>query len=192
MRNDFCSFTGVMTHPTKRRMNTSSRPIHDDNARPATRSVGGRRLLVVDDDDLVRSVLQRLLTRAGHHVTAVTDGRHAMERLVAAPFDAVISDVDMDQVDGIQLLQHVREQHPSVPVILLTGRACPPVLEAAERHGAVACLPKPVDRSRLLELVGQVTAARTVADADEVGTLHRSTACLPMVSAMSALLANAS
>ena len=81
----------------------------------------GARLLVVDDDDDIRSLLRELLTRAGFQVDEAADGRTALRRLFEAPPELVILDVSMPDLDGYATLERIRDLS-DVPVIMLTAR----------------------------------------------------------------------
>src|SRR5437764_194627 len=100
------------------------------------------KILIAEDDDLVRQYLATLLERAGFEACAV-DGR-AARRLVTAEnhgFDVVITDLYMPEVDGIELLMALRGKAPAVPVIGITGGAMAaddPCVVAMQRLGAAA------------------------------------------------------
>src|SRR6476469_4420677 len=73
------------------------------------------RVLVVDDEDAVRRVLARTLTQAGYLVDTTPDGRGALEALRHDPYDAVLSDISMPDMDGIELLRAIRQNQFDVP-----------------------------------------------------------------------------
>jgi DNA-binding NtrC family response regulator len=102
-------------------------------------------VLIADDNDDVRELLQELLEDAGYAVRVAADGDEAMAQFLAAPSDLVITDVRMPKRNGLQVLQAVRAARPGTPVILLTGQATGEndAAEAA-RLGAYVCLTKPL------------------------------------------------
>src|SRR5512143_2351247 len=102
------------------------------------------RLLVVDDDEGLRSFLEAALTREGHQVTLAVDGEDALRQLDAAGFDLVLTDLRMPGVDGLAVLQHVRAEHPGTQVILLTAHGTVETAVEAMRGGACDFLQKPV------------------------------------------------
>jgi two-component system, NtrC family, response regulator AtoC len=120
-------------------------------------------LLLVDDDPVSTEVLQsRLESRGQVKVRQVGSGAEALDWFRKGSWDAVISDVMMPEMDGIELVRAIRAQDPSLPVFLVTGRAT--VRRAVEgiRAGATDFLPKPVDVEALLALLERAVAERPV------------------------------
>jgi two-component system response regulator FlrC len=111
------------------------------------------RLLVVDDDEGLRSFLDAALSREGHDVTLAVDGADALRRLDAAGFDLVLTDLKMPGVDGLQVLQHVLAEHPGTQVILLTAHGSIETAVEAMKAGACDFLQKPVGSPRELRMV---------------------------------------
>ncbi len=107
------------------------------------------RVLVVEDEQSVLQAITRVLGEAGFDVSAAEDGARALRLLDEAPFDVVLSDISMPGLDGIALLNAVREHDLDVPVILMTG--IPGVESAADamRYGAFDYLIKPLDSEKL-------------------------------------------
>ncbi|MEQ8773700.1 MAG: response regulator, partial [Erythrobacter sp.] len=86
-------------------------------------SVGGR-ILLVEDEDMVRAVAERALTRAGYEVTACPGGEEGIEAIEGAePFDLVVSDVVMPGMDGPAMVREIRARHPEIPVLFMSGYA---------------------------------------------------------------------
>ena len=118
------------------------------------------RVLVVDDDATMRRVCARVLGHEGWQVVAVEGGKAALDcvRQADTPFDCVVSDVHMPEVDGWALIAALRTQDDDLPVLLMTAD---PTLDGAVRamdHGAVSYLPKPFDHETLA--AGVARAAR--------------------------------
>ncbi len=111
------------------------------------------RLLVVDDDEGLRSFLEAALASEGHDVTLAVDGSDALRRLAMAGFDLVLTDLKMPGVDGLAVLQHVRAEHPGTQVILLTAHGTVETAVEAMKGGACDFLQKPVGSPRELRLV---------------------------------------
>ncbi len=110
-------------------------------------------LLYVDDEQPLHNVLQRLFSRHGIRVTAVSHAREAMELLRGTRFDLVLTDFKMPDVDGLELLAHVRQEYPTVPVIMITAHASVQHAVGAMQGGAVDYIPKPFSTAALLERV---------------------------------------
>jgi DNA-binding response OmpR family regulator len=83
--------------------------------------MSGARVLVVDDDEIARSLVRGVLERAGHRVSEAHDGRAALRELYATPTDLVILDVQMPELDGWSTLERIRDVS-DVPVLMLTAR----------------------------------------------------------------------
>ena len=112
---------------------------------------GSLRLLVVDDEPMVRTITSRLLTLRGHDVEAVHGGIAALEAMAASDFDCVVTDLSMPEMSGRELAAHVHEQYPGVPVVLLTGDTDP---EADADH-IVAVVRKPFKTDALDAVIRQ-------------------------------------
>jgi two-component system, OmpR family, response regulator MprA len=80
------------------------------------------RILVVDDEPAVRTALERALSLEGYDVDLVADGAAALDRLAAAPPDAVVLDVGMPRVDGLEVCRRMRQAGDRTPVLMLTAR----------------------------------------------------------------------
>ncbi len=115
----------------------------------------GGRVLVVDDDRAVGTVLKGLLRQSGHDATWVGSAREALERLELEPFDVVLTDLRMPEMDGMALLGALAERAPGVPVILLTAHANVENAVEAMKRGAADFLAKPFDRDEVLFTVGK-------------------------------------
>jgi two-component system response regulator GlrR len=124
-------------------------------ARPGQAAGNGAHLLLVDDDpDLLRLLSMRLVAN-GYRVTAVGSAEAALSQLSIALPQLVISDVRLPDRDGMALFQHIRANHPALPVILLTAHGTIPDAVEATSLGASAYLTKPFDARHLLERIAQ-------------------------------------
>ena len=81
---------------------------------------GKATILVVDDDEHVRTLLQRILEGAGYGIVTATNGREALDKLALASISLVLLDVKMPELDGFQTLELMRKQY-NIPVIMVTG-----------------------------------------------------------------------
>jgi DNA-binding NtrC family response regulator len=110
------------------------------------------RILVIDDDQAVSGMLQRMLQREGFTVITAANGVEVLSSDLIDRVDLVISDVQMPEMNGIELLQKIRERSPHLPVLVTTG-AWPGFLEDAALFGANRVLQKPIERDTLLASV---------------------------------------
>ena len=104
---------------------------------------------MVDDDSSSRAGLSSLLSLWGHHVQEAEDGRQALERAAAFRPAAIVTDLVMPGLDGLDLLRALSQELPSAAVIILTGHATIDTAVAAVRDGAYDYLTKPADPRRL-------------------------------------------
>ena len=111
----------------------------------------GPRVLVVEDEPLVRRSLMRLLRRHGFDTREATDVETALVLLRDdGPFSAIIGEARMSRSGGTPLLEAARDEHPDVPLVLLTtGPVLGPAI-AALRRGAFACVAKPFDADHVI------------------------------------------
>jgi FixJ family two-component response regulator len=110
------------------------------------------RVAVVDDDDRVLESLDELLTAAGHQVLLFASGAQFVEAECTQQIDCLISDIGMPRMSGWQLMQVAREQRPSLPVILITGREEEPS-SSVNQGGHFYFLRKPFDGRELLNVL---------------------------------------
>jgi len=113
------------------------------------------RILIVDDDDMTRKTLTRLLRREGFHISNASTGTAALQRLSEAPYDLVITDLVMDDLDGLELLTRIKNRYPNVEVILITGYASIPTAIEAVKKGAYHYLEKPLRSDETIHLARQ-------------------------------------
>lgn len=130
---------------------------------PDSRAPSAGRILIVDDEDALLRVLSRVLVSAGYDVVTAADGQRAIELLGSSTFDAIVSDIDMPRLNGLQLLQAVRQGDFDVPVILMTGA---PVLATAVKavaFGALLYVTKPIDTDELQKALARAVRLKRVA-----------------------------
>jgi two-component system response regulator FlrC len=116
-------------------------------------------LLVVDDDIQMLSALEAALRRKGHMVETASNGLDAASKLENAAFHAVITDLRMPGMDGLELLQHVRRTKPALPVVVLSAYGTVPTAVDAMKAGATDFLLKPFSHSALDEILDKHLAA---------------------------------
>jgi two-component system cell cycle sensor histidine kinase/response regulator CckA len=114
------------------------------------------RVLVVDDEATVATVIRRTLERGGYHVELCSNGRDALSRYSRDAFDLVLLDVMMPDLDGVEVLRRLRAKVPDVKVMLMTGHAGETVEARLREFSDVIVLSKPFYPKQLLEEIRQV------------------------------------
>ena len=126
-------------------------------------------ILAVDDDDRLRELLKRFLTREGHDVTAAKDAASARKLMATMSFDLVILDVMMPGEDGLSLLKSLRDKKQDTPIILLTARGLPAERIEGLKIGADDYLSKPFEPEELvLRIASILKRAVPEAPAEEI------------------------
>ncbi|WP_350312612.1 two-component system response regulator GlrR [Dickeya fangzhongdai] len=110
-------------------------------------------LLLVDDDPSLLKLLGMRLTSEGFTVTTATSGQDALRLLLREKIDLVISDLRMDEMDGLALFAEIQKNQPGMPVIILTAHGSIPEAVAATQQGVFSFLTKPVDRDALYKAI---------------------------------------
>ncbi len=111
------------------------------------------RILIVDDQEMMRDSLASTLAREGHEIVAASDGPGALTRLAATRFDLMISDLKMPKMTGIELLQEAKKIRPELPVVLMTAFATVSTAVEAMKLGAYDYIQKPFDGEEIKLLV---------------------------------------
>ena len=117
------------------------------------------RILIVDDDPLIREMLATVLRDAGYETTCAADGREALELFDASPADLVIADILMPDGDGMQAIRKLRRRRPGIKVLAISGGSemeSARYLRAAESFGATRTLVRPFDNRQLLDAVREI------------------------------------
>ncbi len=115
-------------------------------------------ILVVDDDLLIRSGLQRILSHQGYEVEQAESAEVAQQLFPRRPFDLVITDLQMPGQDGLALLRDLKRRSPHTPVVMLTAHGSMDVVVDAMRGGASDFLTKPYKPQELLSIVAREVA----------------------------------
>ena len=107
------------------------------------------RILVIDDEPLVADVMAEALRLEDHDVVVASSGEEGLRVIAQKPPDAVFLDIVMPGMDGIEVLRAIREGHPELPVIILSGWVSQSQPEEARRLGATDVISKPVPLENL-------------------------------------------
>jgi len=118
------------------------------------------KILLADDDQSFRRVLEFILKKNGHDVTTVEDGERALDLLGNDRWDLLLSDIKMPKVDGIELLEHTKQIQPDVKVVLVTAHATVAQAVQAVKLGAFDYITKPFEDDELFAVIDKATAFR--------------------------------
>jgi CheY-like chemotaxis protein/anti-sigma regulatory factor (Ser/Thr protein kinase) len=127
-----------------------------------------KRILVVEDDPVTRRLLEKLLQGASYEVKLAEDGVEGLEALRAEAFDLMLTDVWMPRMGGLELLAAMRAEQRGPRAIVMTSDGTPETVLRAVREQAYQYVNKPMDASRLLELVEGALASGRAAGTVEV------------------------
>jgi CheY-like chemotaxis protein len=122
------------------------------------------RILIADDDRVVRATMSYLLGSKGHSVVEAASGREGLARIASEPFDLLIVDIFMPDMDGLETIKRVLNHNPALPILVVSGMAFPSgsgsgsagppdFLAMATKLGAVQSLRKPFRASEFLTAV---------------------------------------
>lgn len=115
------------------------------------------RILVVDDESLIREILRQALNMEGYEVVTAANGKEAMKLFNAEKFDLVITDLMMPEKEGIETIQEMKLLAPDLKIIAMSGRqGIGNFLNVAKYLGASAILAKPFEHSVLSETIREV------------------------------------
>ena len=125
---------------------------------------GMGRILIVDDEEIVRKVLNATLTEAGYDVILAEHGGKGIEAIGAGEnalmVDVIICDIRMPKINGLQAITFFRQEYPSVPIIVLTGFPDTTMATELLTQGVFDYLVKPMDKDKLLAAVQAAMAHR--------------------------------
>ena len=145
-------------YPRAGRATRTGRECYGDDALPRMFEPMSKRILIVDDEPSIRTVLRAHLKRAGYRPLMAEDGAAAVEVLAREPVDLVVSDLKMPRMDGMALLSHCVSQHPGLPVILITAHGTVDSAVEAIKQGAHDYITKPFDAAELQRIIRKALA----------------------------------
>lgn len=114
------------------------------------------RVLVVDDEDIARTNMEYILKKEGYQVTTAVNGADALEKVMAGEFDLILTDLKMEKMDGMQLVESVKGVSPHTDIVMITGFATVSSAVDALKKGAAHYLPKPINLDELRATVRQI------------------------------------
>lgn len=118
------------------------------------------RILVVEDDAAFRETVREILRDMGYKVRGARNLNKAVKRLTHHSFDLVLSDLEIGDGTGLDVLEVARSTHPDAPIVLMSGNANPDMIKTAIDSGAARFLPKPFGIKELIQTVNNVLDER--------------------------------
>jgi len=115
-----------------------------------------KRILVVDDDQVVGKSFERVLTNKGYRVDTALSGREAFEKYAGADFDMVFTDLRMPDQDGFEVARRIKEMNPWLPIVVVTGYATQQAEESAKAIGVSEFIQKPLTPSIIEEVAARI------------------------------------
>jgi DNA-binding NtrC family response regulator len=117
-----------------------------------------KRILVVDDDQVVGMSFERVLTNKGYRVDTALSGREAFEKYAGGDFDMVFTDMRMPDQDGLDVARRIKEMNPWLPIVVVTGYGTQDTEAKAKAIGVAEFLQKPLTPSMIEEVAARVMA----------------------------------
>ncbi len=158
--------TETASERTARSLAEDEPPIAPDDPAPATARL---RILLAEDNLLNQQLVDHLLRRRGHEVVIARDGRKALEALDLSPFDLMLLDIQMPELDGFQVIEALRHREQiaggHLPVVALTAHSMRGDRERCLRAGMDDYLPKPIRAAELFAVIDRVRAGRPASEA---------------------------
>lgn len=114
------------------------------------------KILVVDDEQVMRDLFTRVLKLKGYLVTTVDSGKEAVEKVKEEEFNIAFVDVIMPEMDGVETFKAIKEVNPKVHIVMMTGFAVEDKIKEAMRQGAIDYLYKPFDIVEIMTVIGKV------------------------------------
>ena len=111
------------------------------------------KIMVIDDENIVGKRLKPALEKTGNIVETFEDGEKALARFAQQPFDIVVTDIRMEKIDGIEILERILDQSQRTKVIIITGYATVEIARDALSKGAFDFIAKPFKPSDLREII---------------------------------------
>src|SRR5678809_618365 len=107
-------------------------------------------ILIIDDEKAIRKTLSEILSFEGYKIEEASDGEEGLKKFKEKTYDAVLCDIKMPKLDGIEFLQKAGESNPDVPIIMISGHGNIETAVEAVKKGAYDYISKPPDLNRLL------------------------------------------
>jgi DNA-binding NtrC family response regulator len=111
------------------------------------------KILIVDDEKDLAYVLSDILKLEGHEITSVLDGYKAIEEVKMTHYDLILMDIRLPGINGVETFIQIKGIDPEIKVVMMTGFSAEDLIEKALKEGAYACIHKPFDLQKMIELI---------------------------------------
>ena len=118
------------------------------------------KILVIEDDEEMRSLLKDFAEEEGYEADSVEKGTYAFKKLMTESFDLIITDIQMPGFSGLEILPELKKLQPTTPIVVITAFGGEEVYHKALSRGADAYLEKPVHLSKLKELIHEMISSK--------------------------------
>src|SRR6266404_5365347 len=108
------------------------------------------RILVIDDETAIREAIRMTLEYEGYRIDEARSGQEGIDKATKVPYDAILLDIKMPVLDGMEVLENLKEQRVAAPVIMVSGHGDISTAVESTKRGAYDFLEKPLNRDKLL------------------------------------------
>ena len=137
--------------------------VYDESVKETKSTAAGiKNLLIVDDEESIRNLLKRILEKEGYHCIPAADAEEASLFLAEHPVDLVLSDINMPGRSGLQLLEEIRREYPTIGTIIITGNRDREIADVAISIGAYGYLLKPFQKDQVVVCVKDALRRRMI------------------------------
>jgi len=120
-----------------------------------------KRILVIDDEPALLKAMATVLAESGFHVFTAKSGKEATAKVLEHPIDLLITDLNMPDEDGIEIIRRLKKDRPQLKVIAMSGAFGPNIMTVAQKLGADATLNKPITVAKLLDCIRKLSNVET-------------------------------
>ena len=114
------------------------------------------KILIVDDSQELLDIMCEYLETCGYTVHMTTESKDALRLIAATRYDIIVSDIHMPEMDGLELMARIKNKHPGLPVVLITGYSVSEARKIAMEKGADAFVEKPFHMKKMIEVVANL------------------------------------
>ncbi len=131
-----------------------------------------KKLLVIDDEQIVLDSVKRILSKESYNLTLTTKSREGLKLALSEDFDLILTDIKMPEIGGMRVLRDIKREKPETPVVILTGYATVQSAVGAMKLGASDYLEKPFLPDVLLRTIEKVISKNANNDPEPQGMIH--------------------